>query len=125
MRIRDIEVFRSVMTSGSTSKAAGLLGISQPAVSQSIRRLETMADFKLFERVRSRLVPTQEAVALMRDVDRYFWGSRSLSTEFAACARTDSGAWRSHRFPRWGLGSSRGSLQRSMRPHAKCRYRFR
>lgn len=74
MSIRDIEVFRAVMNAGSTSKASGLLGISQPAVSQAIRRLETMADFKLFERVRSRLIPTQEAVALMRDVDRYFLG---------------------------------------------------
>ena len=74
MGIRDIEVFRAVMTAGSTSKAAGLLEISQPAVSQAIRRLETMAAFKLFERVRSRLVPTQEAIALMRDVDRYFLG---------------------------------------------------
>ena len=74
MRIRDIEVFRAVMNAGSTSKAAALLGISQPAVSQAIRRLETMADFALFERVRSRLVPTQEAVALMREVDQYFRG---------------------------------------------------
>ncbi|WP_409340085.1 LysR family transcriptional regulator, partial [Paraburkholderia sp. CI2] len=32
MRIRDIEVFRAVMNAGSTSKAAALLGISQPAV---------------------------------------------------------------------------------------------
>ncbi|KVM65525.1 MULTISPECIES: LysR substrate-binding domain-containing protein [Burkholderia] len=74
MGMRDIEVFRAVMNAGSTSKAAGLLEISQPAVSQAIRRLEAMADFKLFERVRSRLVPTQEAIALMRDVDRYFVG---------------------------------------------------
>ncbi|WP_232467575.1 LysR substrate-binding domain-containing protein [Burkholderia ubonensis] len=74
MRIRDIEVFRAVMNAGSTSKAAALLGISQPAVSQAIRRLETVADFGLFERVRSRLVPTQEAVALMREVDQYFRG---------------------------------------------------
>ncbi|WP_414445565.1 LysR substrate-binding domain-containing protein [Burkholderia sp. 22PA0106] len=74
MGVRDIEVFRAVMNAGSTSKAAGLLEISQPAVSQAIRRLEAMADFKLFERVRSRLVPTQEAIALMRDVDRYFVG---------------------------------------------------
>ncbi|MGF6931529.1 DNA-binding transcriptional LysR family regulator [Paraburkholderia sp. UCT70] len=62
------------MNAGSTSKAAALLGISQPAVSQAIRRLETMADFGLFERIRSRLVPTQEAVALMREVDQYFRG---------------------------------------------------
>ncbi|SDV47045.1 LysR substrate-binding domain-containing protein [Chitinasiproducens palmae] len=74
MGVRDIEVFRAVMNAGSTAKAAVLLNISQPAVSQAIRRLEAMADFKLFERLRSRLVPTQEAVALMRDVDRYFVG---------------------------------------------------
>lgn len=78
MGIRDIEVFRAVMNAGSTSKAAGLLGISQPAVSQAIRRLETMAEFRLFERVRSRLVPTQEAVALMRDVDQYFRGFEAI-----------------------------------------------
>ena len=74
MGIRDIEVFRAVMTSGSTSKAAALLGISQPAVSQSIRKLESSANLRLFERLRSRLVPTQEAIALMSDVDRYFVG---------------------------------------------------
>jgi DNA-binding transcriptional LysR family regulator len=74
MGIRDIEIFRAVMNAGSTSKAAGLLEISQPAVSQAIRRLESTAGFKLFERVRSRLIPTQEAIALMREVDRYFVG---------------------------------------------------
>jgi len=74
MGIRDIEIFRAVMNAGSTSKAAGLLGISQPAVSQAIRRLETMADLRLFERVRSRLVPTQEALALMQDVNQFFRG---------------------------------------------------
>jgi DNA-binding transcriptional LysR family regulator len=74
MGVRDIEIFRAVMNAGSTSKSAGLLEISQPAVSQAIRRLETTADFKLFERVRSGLIPTQEAIALMREVDRYFVG---------------------------------------------------
>ena len=53
--LRDIEVFRTIMTSGSTSKAATLLGISQPAVSQSLRKLETHAGLQLFERVRGRL----------------------------------------------------------------------
>ncbi|REG49613.1 DNA-binding transcriptional LysR family regulator [Paraburkholderia sp. BL6669N2] len=78
MGIRDIEVFRAVMTAGTTSKAAGLLGISQPAVSQSIRKLEASADLRLFERVRGRLVPTREAVALMSEVDRYFVGIEAI-----------------------------------------------
>ncbi len=74
MDMREIQVFRAVMQAGTTSKAATLLGISQPAVSQAIRKLETSSELRLFERVRGRLVPTQEAGALMEEVDRCFAG---------------------------------------------------
>ena len=74
MEKRDIEVFRAVMRAGTTSQAANLLGVSQPAVSQSLRKFELACELRLFERVRGRLVPTQEAVALMVEVDRYFTG---------------------------------------------------
>lgn len=66
------------MQAGTTSKAATLLGVSQPAVSQSIRRLETDSELRLFDRVRGRLVPTQEALALMVEVDRYFMGAEMI-----------------------------------------------
>lgn len=62
------------MTTGGTSKAADMLGISQPAVSQAIRKLEAGAGIQLFLRLRSRLVPTREAQALMQDVDQFFMG---------------------------------------------------
>ncbi|WP_342050713.1 MULTISPECIES: LysR substrate-binding domain-containing protein [unclassified Cupriavidus] len=74
MGIREIEIFRAVMTSGSMSKAAVLLGVSQPAVSQAIRKLETAAAVSLFARTRGRLEPTFAASALMSDVDRFFAG---------------------------------------------------
>lgn len=74
MGVREIEIFRVVMTTGGTSKAANMLGISQPAVSQAIRKLEAGAGIQLFHRLRSRLVPTQEAKALMLDVDQFFMG---------------------------------------------------
>jgi DNA-binding transcriptional LysR family regulator len=74
MEMRDIQVFRAVMQAGTTSKAATLLDVSQPAVSQSIRKLEASSELRLFDRVRGRLVPTQEAVALMVEVDRCFTG---------------------------------------------------
>lgn len=74
MGIREIEVFRVVMNAGTASKAASVLGISQPAVSQAIRKLEHSAGLTLFHRLRGRLVPTQEAHALMIDVDRLFVG---------------------------------------------------
>lgn len=74
MGVREIEVFRTIMTAGSTSKAAIMLGISQPAVSQAIRKLETSSGIQLFVRTRGRLVPTQEAAALMVDVNNFFIG---------------------------------------------------
>lgn len=78
MEMREIEVFRTVMQAGSTSKAAALLDISQPAVSQSIRKLETESELRLFERVRGRLVATQEALALLVEVDLCFAGFESI-----------------------------------------------
>lgn len=74
MNARDIEIFRSVMLAGTASKTAALLGISQSAVSQSLRKLELSAGLRLFERIRGRLVATQEARILLADVERHFVG---------------------------------------------------
>ncbi|OON42132.1 LysR family transcriptional regulator [Izhakiella australiensis] len=76
---REIEIFRAVMLTGSTSRAAEKLDISQPAVSQAIRKLEENAGLKLFARVRGRLLPTQEATALMVDVDQHFIGMEAIA----------------------------------------------
>lgn len=76
---REIEIFRAVMLTGSTSRAAEKLEISQPAVSQAIRKLEENAGIQLFARIRGRLLPTQEASALMVDVDQHFIGMEAIS----------------------------------------------
>ncbi|XOQ07410.1 MAG: LysR family transcriptional regulator [Serratia liquefaciens] len=76
---REIEIFRAVMLTGSTSRAAEKLDISQPAVSQAIRKLEENAGLKLFARMRGRLLPTQEATALMVDVDQHFTGMEAIA----------------------------------------------
>lgn len=81
---REIEIFRTVMASGSASKAASLLGISQPAVSQSIRKLESNAGFALFARLRGRLHPTPEARALLHEVERSFIGMNAIEHRMRA-----------------------------------------
>ncbi|MBD1550564.1 LysR substrate-binding domain-containing protein [Pseudomonas typographi] len=92
MGIRDIEVFRVVMNAGSTSKAANVLGISQPAVSQSIRKLETSAGLELFQRIRGRLIPTQEAHALMVDVDKLFVGMEAIEHRIKSLKQFGTGS---------------------------------
>ena len=66
MRLRYIELFHAVLTTGSLTGAAKLLNISQPAASKALQHAEDQLGFELFSRVRGRLQPTQEAM-LLRD----------------------------------------------------------
>jgi DNA-binding transcriptional LysR family regulator len=70
--IREYEALRAVISSGTTSGAARLLGISQPSVSRSIAQLETRMNIILFQRHGGRLRPTPEAIRMNRHLDRLF-----------------------------------------------------
>ena len=50
-RFRDIEYFTEVAERGNVGRAAEALGLSQPALSKSLRRLETSLQSKLVKRV--------------------------------------------------------------------------
>ncbi len=70
MNPRQLEVFAAVMRTGSLSMAARVLGVSQPAVSKSLRLAEQAAGFVLFRSVNGRLFPSTEAQTLLPQVDR-------------------------------------------------------
>ncbi|MCR9138170.1 MAG: LysR substrate-binding domain-containing protein [Alphaproteobacteria bacterium] len=70
VRLRQLEAFRAVSQSGSMTKAAKQLGISQPAVSRLIGSFGDNVGFRLFERANGQLVPTQESRFLLREVSR-------------------------------------------------------
>jgi DNA-binding transcriptional LysR family regulator len=74
VNLRQIEVFRAVMTTGSTTKAAKLLHVSQPGVSRLIRHLELQLGVTLFERRNARLIATPEAHTLQTEVDKVYRG---------------------------------------------------
>lgn len=78
MNIREIEIFRAVMTEGSVSRAAQRLMISQPAASKYIAQLERRLNLSLFARNSGRLVPTPEGTALYDQVERLFLGLSQL-----------------------------------------------
>ena len=61
MNLRQLEIFSAVMRFRTTVAAAQELSMSQPAVSNAIKHIETQLGFRLFERVGNRLVPTEEA----------------------------------------------------------------
>ena len=66
--LKQIEYFRAVMETGSVSGAAKLLCVSQPNVSRVLKYTETRLGMVLFERLKGRLHPTPEALALFREI---------------------------------------------------------
>lgn len=68
-RLHQIDAFRAVLQLRSVTAAARRLRLSQPAVSKSLRQLEEIVGFRLFERVGGRLLPTAEADALKPAMD--------------------------------------------------------
>jgi DNA-binding transcriptional LysR family regulator len=78
LRLRHIEVFHAITQTGSISKAAALLSVSQPAVSKVLQHAEMELGFKLFERVKGRLHPTAEADILYVEVAKLHQGLEQL-----------------------------------------------
>lgn len=68
MRLRQIEVFHAIYSTGSISAAARKLHVSQPAVSKVLHHTQAQLGLELFTLVRGRLVATEQAHALYREV---------------------------------------------------------
>lgn len=69
LRFRQLQAFHAIFETGTVTGAARQLGISQPGISNLLAQLERQAGFKLFERVKGRLVATPEAGVLFQEVD--------------------------------------------------------
>ncbi|WP_210395544.1 LysR substrate-binding domain-containing protein [Motiliproteus sediminis] len=76
---RQVEAFRAVMIAGTTTGAAEILYVSQPAVSRLLSDFEQSVGVQLFERQKKRLVPTPEAMILFEEVEKSFVGIEKLA----------------------------------------------
>ncbi len=72
MNLRQLEILRGVVRTGSTVGAANILNMSQPAVSNAIKSAELSLGFRLFDRVNKRLIPTHEALMLLDQAEPMF-----------------------------------------------------
>lgn len=68
VRLRHIEVFSAIISTGSAAGAAKLLHISQPAISKILKHAEQSLGFALFIRDKGKLVPTPEAIRLRQEL---------------------------------------------------------
>ncbi|MEI4480893.1 MULTISPECIES: LysR family transcriptional regulator [unclassified Phyllobacterium] len=69
--IRQLEAFAAVMSAGSVTGAARLLGRSQPAVSRLIQDLEADLGYALLHRSGPRITPTSRGLQFHAEVERH------------------------------------------------------
>lgn len=68
MDLKLLETFKVVVDTRSVTQAAAILGVTQPAVSAQLGRLEEAIGFRLFDRSGGRLKPTNEGLSFYEDV---------------------------------------------------------
>lgn len=71
--VRHLEIFRAIMEAGSARMAAKRLGVTQSAVSQTLKQLERLTNTNLFDRTDYRLVATGQANRLYRLTNQLFY----------------------------------------------------
>ncbi|RUO63514.1 LysR family transcriptional regulator [Pseudidiomarina insulisalsae] len=124
MRLRHIEVFHAIYHSGSLTRAAQVLHISQPAVSKTLAHAEQQLGFKLFKRSKGKLLPTEEAHALFPQVEqlyRQLQGVKSLATNLQ---RDAEGLIDLAISPALGFDSIPLAIAQFQQAHPKVRFRL-
>lgn len=85
--LRQMEAFAAVMSAGSMTGAARLLGCSQSAVTRLIQDLEAVLGYKLLHRSGPRIAPTEQGLQFIPETERLLQSFRRA----AECARAIGG----------------------------------
>ena len=101
---RQIEAFRAVIVMGSVTGASQALNVTQPAVTRLIHDLQRSLGLPLFVRRGSRLVPTEEALALYREVERQFVGLDRIARAARDLREGRAGTLRIAALPAFSVG---------------------
>lgn len=125
LNLRQIEVFRAIMLSGSISGAGRMLHVSQPAVSRVLALTESRLRFRLFERSRSRLTPTAEARRLFAEVEQVYGGIQRVNELATSLAESGAGMLRLLSSASFGHRMIPQALRalRAVKEHARVDYR--
>lgn len=87
-------MFATVVRTGSFSRAAEVLNISQPAISKGVRDFELQVGCRLLNRTPKGVVPTEEGLALSRHAEALFAVERAAEDELLALRGLHNGSLR-------------------------------
>lgn len=91
MELRDLEYFTVVAEQGNLGRAAEMLGLSQPALSKSIARLEDAMEVKLFRRTAKGMDLTAEGSLLLSRARELRQTLRNVAREVSDVSRGHAG----------------------------------
>ena len=103
LNFRQIDAFRAVMQTGTTTAAAAMLHTTQPSVSRLLAQLQASSGLKLFDIQKGRLRPTHEARELFKTVERHFLGLERIEQNVATLRSSGTGELRLGCTPALGL----------------------
>lgn len=89
-----LRMFSTVVRSGSFSKAAEILNVSQPAISKGVRDFELQVGCRLLNRSPKGVIPTPEGLALSRRAEALFAIERAAEEELSALRGLHNGSLR-------------------------------
>ncbi|HVX76894.1 MAG TPA: LysR family transcriptional regulator [Bradyrhizobium sp.] len=89
-----LRLFATVVRTGSFSRAAAILRISQPAISKGVRDFELQVGCRLLDRTPKGVRPTREGQALARHAEEMFALERAAEDELLSLRNLDSGSLR-------------------------------
>ena len=89
-----LRMFATVVRTGSFSRAAEALHVSQPAISRGVRDFELQIGCRLLDRVPKGIRPTREGQALMRHAELLFTTERAAEEEMRSLRKLGEGSLR-------------------------------
>lgn len=90
LTLRQIEVVRAVMLTGTITGAARILNVSAPGISRLIKHTEESLGLRLFERRGGVYVPAVEASAIFDQISRVFSGVENLTRAVESLQRGEA-----------------------------------
>lgn len=121
MNLRQIEVFRAIMLTGSISGASKLLFVSQPAISRLMAHTEQRLGLTLFVRAKGRLHPTPEARRLLGEVNAVYEGVERVNEVAEDLVANRTGSVRISCSPNMGQTLLPNAIARFRKAHPAVR----
>ncbi|RWQ87134.1 MAG: LysR family transcriptional regulator [Mesorhizobium sp.] len=124
MNLHDVDVFNAIMITRGAGAAATLLDTSQPAISRSLAKLEAELGFKLFDRIRGRLVATREGELFHAEVKANLVGLDRLKLRAAQIKEVGTGTVRVASLSALGHGLVPRAIVAFSRKHPQVRISY-